>query len=100
MTGTASESFAQGQRKTITVLFADIKGSMSQSEDLDPEAARAIVDPELAIIAEAVTVIRATCRNRPATACSRGWCASSPRKPSAARDLRDDADAGGAASLF
>jgi class 3 adenylate cyclase len=54
MTGTASESFAQGQRKTITVLFADIKGSMSQSEDLDPEAARAIVDPELAIIAEAV----------------------------------------------
>ena len=44
----------EGERKTITVLFADIKGSMSQIEDLDPEAARAIVDPALAIMAEAV----------------------------------------------
>jgi class 3 adenylate cyclase len=43
-----------GERKTITVLFADIKGSMSQIEDLDPEAARAIVDPALRIMAEAV----------------------------------------------
>jgi class 3 adenylate cyclase/predicted ATPase len=44
----------EGERKTITVLFADIKGSMSQIEDLDPETARAIVDPALAIMAEAV----------------------------------------------
>ena len=44
----------EGERKTITVLFADIKGSMSQIEDLDPEAARARVDPALAIMAEAV----------------------------------------------
>ncbi|HEY2663315.1 MAG TPA: adenylate/guanylate cyclase domain-containing protein [Candidatus Binataceae bacterium] len=36
------------------MVFADIKGSMSQIEDLDPEAARAIVDPALAIMAEAV----------------------------------------------
>jgi class 3 adenylate cyclase len=43
-----------GERKTITVLFADIKGSMSQIEDLDPEAARAVVDPALAIMTEAV----------------------------------------------
>src|SRR5271165_5179937 len=43
-----------GERKTITVLFADIKGSMSQIEALDPEEARAIVDPALAIMAEAV----------------------------------------------
>ena len=43
-----------GERKTITVLFADIKGSMGQIEDLDPEEARGIVDPALAIMAEAV----------------------------------------------
>jgi class 3 adenylate cyclase len=30
-----------GERKTITALFADIKGSMALLEDLDPEEARA-----------------------------------------------------------
>jgi len=34
-----------GERKTITTLFADIKGSMQLLEDLDPEAARQIIDP-------------------------------------------------------
>jgi len=34
-----------GERKTVTALFADIKGSMELMEDLDPEEARAIVDP-------------------------------------------------------
>ena len=29
-----------GERKTITALFADIKGSMDLLEDLDPEEAR------------------------------------------------------------
>jgi class 3 adenylate cyclase/tetratricopeptide (TPR) repeat protein len=48
----------EGERKTITVLFADIKGSMSQIEDLDPEEARAIVDPALALMAEAVSRYR------------------------------------------
>ncbi|HJY79549.1 MAG TPA: hypothetical protein VKK81_00470, partial [Candidatus Binatia bacterium] len=33
-----------GERKTITALFADIKGSMDLIEDLDPEEARAIID--------------------------------------------------------
>jgi class 3 adenylate cyclase/predicted ATPase len=47
-------SASDGERKTITVLFADIKGSMNQIEDLDPEEARAILDPALAIMAEAV----------------------------------------------
>src|SRR6266851_4580237 len=32
-----------GERKTVTALFADIKGSMELLEDLDPEEARAIV---------------------------------------------------------
>jgi class 3 adenylate cyclase len=43
-----------GERKTITALFADIKGSMALMEDLDPEDARAIVDPALALMMEAV----------------------------------------------
>src|SRR5713226_6687098 len=35
----------EGERKTITALFADIKGSMDLIEDLDPEEARRIFDP-------------------------------------------------------
>jgi class 3 adenylate cyclase len=44
----------EGERKTVTALFADIKGSMELIEDLDPEAARAIVDPALKLMIEAV----------------------------------------------
>jgi class 3 adenylate cyclase len=43
-----------GERKTVTALFADIKGSMELIEDLDPEEARAIVDPALKLMMEAV----------------------------------------------
>src|SRR5262245_22621378 len=43
-----------GERKTITALFADIKGSMALIEDLDPEEARTIVDPALTIMMDAV----------------------------------------------
>jgi class 3 adenylate cyclase/tetratricopeptide (TPR) repeat protein len=43
-----------GERKTVTALFADIKGSMELMEDLDPEEARAIVDPALKIMVDAV----------------------------------------------
>jgi class 3 adenylate cyclase len=44
----------EGERKTVTLLFADIKGSMELIEDLDPEEARAIVDPALKLMMEAV----------------------------------------------
>jgi class 3 adenylate cyclase/tetratricopeptide (TPR) repeat protein len=43
-----------GERKTVTALFADIKGSMDLMEDLDPEEARAIVDPALKLMMDAV----------------------------------------------
>jgi hypothetical protein len=33
----------EGERKTVTALFADIKGSTELMEDLDPEEARAII---------------------------------------------------------
>src|SRR5499427_1045140 len=50
---TATEN-VEGERKTVTMLFADIKGSMELIEDLDPEEARAIVDPALKLMIEAV----------------------------------------------
>lgn len=45
---------SEGERKTITVLFADIKGSMNLIEGLDPEEARAIIDPTLKLMMDAV----------------------------------------------
>jgi class 3 adenylate cyclase len=42
-----------GERKTVTALFADIKGSMELMEELDPEEARAIVDPALKLMIDA-----------------------------------------------
>src|SRR5712692_202486 len=44
----------EGERKTITALFADIKGSMDLIEDLDPEDARSLIDPALALMMDAV----------------------------------------------
>ena len=49
----SAESF-DGERKTVTALFADIKGSMELMEDLDPEEARAIVDPALKLMIDSV----------------------------------------------
>ncbi len=44
----------EGERKTVTALFADIKGSTELMADLDPEEARAIVDPALRLMIDAV----------------------------------------------
>jgi uncharacterized membrane protein YvbJ len=41
----AGAAVPDGERKTVTALFADIKGSMELMEGLDPEEARAMVDP-------------------------------------------------------
>jgi class 3 adenylate cyclase/tetratricopeptide (TPR) repeat protein len=43
-----------GERKTITILFADLKGSTALIEGLDPEEARAIIDPALQLMMDAV----------------------------------------------
>jgi class 3 adenylate cyclase/tetratricopeptide (TPR) repeat protein len=48
-----SQTTVEGERKTVTALFADIKGSMELMEDLDPEEARAIVDPALKLMIDA-----------------------------------------------
>ena len=47
-------SVTEGERKTITALFADIKGSTALIEGLDPEEARAIIDPALQLMMDAV----------------------------------------------
>jgi class 3 adenylate cyclase len=43
-----------GERKTVTALFADIKGSTELMRDLDPEEARAVIDPVLQLMMDAV----------------------------------------------
>jgi len=49
-----SKSALEGERKQVTVLFADVKGSMELAEQLDPEAWHAILDKFFAILTEGV----------------------------------------------
>ena len=42
-----SKSALEGERKQVTVLFADLKGSLELLSDRDPEEARALLDPVL-----------------------------------------------------
>src|SRR5262244_1873810 len=44
----------EGERKLVTVLFADLKGSMELIRDLDPEQAQALLDPALHAMMDAV----------------------------------------------
>jgi class 3 adenylate cyclase/tetratricopeptide (TPR) repeat protein len=50
----ASRPALEGERKQVTVLFADLKGSTELIEGLDPEEARRLLDPALHIMMEAV----------------------------------------------
>ena len=49
-----SKAALEGERKQVTVLFADLKGSMELLADRDPEEARKILDPVLEQMMEAV----------------------------------------------
>ena len=49
-----SKAALEGERKQVTVLFADLKGSMELLADRDPEEARKILDPVLEMMMEAV----------------------------------------------
>ena len=49
-----SRGASDGERKTITALFADFKGSTALIEGLDPEDARGIIDPALQLMMDAV----------------------------------------------
>jgi class 3 adenylate cyclase/tetratricopeptide (TPR) repeat protein len=50
----SSRGALEGERKQVTVLFADLKGSMELLADRDPEDARRILDPVLERMMEAV----------------------------------------------
>jgi len=50
----AAPAVADGERKTVTALFADLKGSTELIHHLDPERARAIIDPALKTMVDAV----------------------------------------------
>src|SRR5262249_10995405 len=50
----ATRGITEGERNTITALFADLKGSTALIEGLDPEEARALIDPALQLMMDAV----------------------------------------------
>jgi class 3 adenylate cyclase/tetratricopeptide (TPR) repeat protein len=49
-----SRAALEGERKQVTVLFADLKGSTELIEGLDPEEARRLLDPALHVMMDAV----------------------------------------------
>ena len=50
----ASRHMLEGERKRVTVLFADIKGSTKLLEGIDPEEAQKVIDPVLRVMMDAV----------------------------------------------
>src|SRR5882724_11893640 len=50
----ASRAALEGERKQVTVVFADMKGSLELLADRDPEQARKLLDPVLEHMMEAV----------------------------------------------
>ncbi|UCH49026.1 MAG: AAA family ATPase, partial [Betaproteobacteria bacterium] len=55
-----SRTAIEGERKQVTVLFADLTGSMELLADRDPEEARAILDPVLGHMMDAVHAYEGT----------------------------------------
>ena len=49
-----ARGITDGERKSITALFVDIKGSTDLIAELDPEEARLIIDPTLQLMMDAV----------------------------------------------
>ena len=73
-----SKAALEGERKQVTVLFADLKGSMELLADRDPEEARKILDPVLERMMEACIATRARSIRSWATG---SWPSSAPRSP-------------------
>jgi class 3 adenylate cyclase len=55
-----SKAALGGERKQVTVLFADVKSSMELLADRDPEEARKLLDPVLELMMEAVHAYEGT----------------------------------------
>jgi class 3 adenylate cyclase/predicted ATPase len=58
-----AKSSLEGERKQVTVLFADMKGSMELLADRDPEEARKLLDPVIEHMMEAVHRYEGTVSN-------------------------------------
>src|ERR1041384_3803951 len=58
-----SKNALEGERKQVTVLFADMKGSMELLADRDPEEARKLLDPVIVHMMEAVHRYEGTVSN-------------------------------------
>src|SRR5262249_4707462 len=55
-----TRSTLEGERKQVTVLFADLTGSTELIRDLDPEAAQTLLDPALQCMMDAVHRLEGT----------------------------------------
>src|SRR5262249_43541275 len=77
---TSASENPEGERKTITALFADIKGSTELQQDLDPEQARAIIDPALKIMIDAARRYDGYVQKIPEMASSRSSVHRSPMR--------------------
>ena len=74
-----SRAALEGERKQVTVLFADLKGSMELLADRDPEEARRILDPVLKMMMEAVHRYEGTVNQVWVTGLWRCWAGDRPR---------------------
>ena len=52
-----SRSALEGERKQVTVLFTDVKGSMDLAEQLDPEDWHKVMDRFFRILADGIPTI-------------------------------------------
>ncbi len=73
-----SKAALEGERKQVTVLFADLKGSMELLADRDPEEARKLLDPVLEHMMEAVHRYEGTVNQVMGDG---SWRSSAPRWP-------------------
>jgi ribosomal protein L40E len=73
-----SRSALEGERKQVTVLFADVKGSMDLAEQVDPEEWHKIMDRFFAILSEGVHRFEARLTSTQATA---SWLCLARRLP-------------------
>src|SRR4029077_20728108 len=56
----AARTVLEGERKQVTVLFADLKDSTELIRGLDPEAAQQLLDPAIHLMMDAVHRVEGT----------------------------------------
>jgi class 3 adenylate cyclase len=96
----ASRAALEGERKQVTVLFADIKDSLELICGLDPEAAQQLLDPALQAMIDAVHRYEGTVNQVLGDGIMGPlWCPDCPRGSCRSGLLRRPGHADGAGSL-